>query len=72
MTLEAGRDIVRGFLILLFAAIGWWLDRSTGLVLVAVMGLLILQSSFTNWCPADIFLQPLGLKSSRQAAHHTA
>ena len=72
MTLESGRDMVRGFLILLFAAVAWWLDRSTGLVLLAVMGLLILQSSFTNWCPADIFLRPLGLKSSRQPTAHTA
>ena len=66
MTLEAGRDIVRGFLILLFAAIAGWLDRTAGLLLLAAMGLLILQSSFTNWCPADIFLRPLGLKSSRR------
>ncbi len=72
MTLEAGRDIVRGTLILLFAAIAWWLDQTTGLLLLASMGLLILQSSFTNWCPADLFLRPLGLKSSRIRAAHSA
>lgn len=65
MTLENGRDVVRGILILLFAAVAAWLNRATGLVLLVVMGLLILQSSLTNWCPADIFLRPLGLKSRR-------
>ncbi len=72
MTLEAGRDIVRGILILLFAAVAWWLDRTTGLALLTIMGLLILQSSFTNWCPADLFLRPLGLRSMRAPASHPA
>ena len=72
MTLEAGRDIVRGILILLFAAIAGWLDRTTGLLLLAAMGLLILQSSFTNWCPADWLLRPFGLKSTRPPAIHPA
>ena len=72
MTLEAGRDIVRGILILLFSAIAAWLDRTTGLLLLVVMGALILQSSFTNWCPADLFLRPLGLKSARLQATHSA
>ncbi len=67
MTLEAGRDIVRGALILLFTAVAAWVDRATGLVLLAVMGLLILQSSVTNWCPADLILRPLGLRSGRSA-----
>ena len=68
MTLEAGRDIVRGILILLFVAIAGWVDHRTGLALLAAMGLLILQSSFTGWCPADLFLHPLGLKSMRRSA----
>jgi hypothetical protein len=72
VTLEAGRDIVRGVLILLFAAVAFWLDWTTGLLLLAVMGLLILQSSLTNWCPADIFLRPLGLKSLIQKAMRLA
>jgi hypothetical protein len=62
MYLENGRDIVRGILILAFAAIGYWVDLTLGLVLVAFMGLMILQSAFTDWCPADLFLRPLGLK----------
>ncbi len=67
MTLENGRDVVRGALILLFTVVTAWVDRATGLVMLAVMGLLILQSSATNWCPADLILRPLGLRSGRTA-----
>ena len=62
MYLENGRDVVRGILILIFAAIAYWVDLITGLALMAFMGVLILQSAFTDWCPADLFLRPLGLK----------
>jgi hypothetical protein len=62
MYLENGRDIFRGVLLLIFAAVAFWLDLTTGLVLVAFMGVLILQSAFTDWCPADLLLRPMGLK----------
>lgn len=62
MYLENGRDIVRGILILIFAAIAYWVDLTTGLALAGFMGLMILQSAFTDWCPADLFLRPMGLK----------
>ena len=62
MSLENGIDIVRGILILIFSAVAFWLDRVTGLALVGFMALMILQSAFTNWCPADLILRPLGLK----------
>jgi hypothetical protein len=61
MYLENGRDIFRGILILIFAAIAFWVDLTAGLVLVAFMGVMILQSAFTDWCPADLFLRLLGL-----------
>jgi len=63
MYLENGRDLVRGILILIGAAIAYWVDPKLGVALVAFMGLMILQSVWTNWCPADLFLRPLGLKS---------
>ena len=62
MYLESGRDIIRGILLLIFAAVAYWGDLALGVALVALMGVLILQSAFTDWCPADVFLQPLGLK----------
>ena len=69
MYLENGRDIVRGILILVFTAVAYWVDLVTGLALVAFMGVMILQSAFTDWCPADLILRPMGLKrkSDRQA-----
>jgi hypothetical protein len=62
MSLENGRDIARGILILTFAAIAFWGSLTLGLALLAFMGAMILQSAFTDWCPADLFLRPLGLK----------
>ncbi len=62
MYLENGRDLIRGILILIFAAIAYWVNLPIGLALVAFMGVMILQSAFTDWCPADLFLRPLGLK----------
>jgi hypothetical protein len=67
MYLENGRDIFRGSLILIFAAIAIWADRTTGLVLLAFIGVLILQSAFTDWCPADLILRPLGLKKKLES-----
>ncbi len=62
MYLENGRDLFRGILLLIFAAIAYWGDLTMGLVLVAFMGVMILQSALTDWCPADLFLRPMGLK----------
>ena len=68
MYLENGRDIVRGVLILVFAAIAYWSSHAIGLVLVAFMGAMILQSAFTDWCPADLILRPIGLKKKVKTA----
>jgi hypothetical protein len=62
MDLESGRNAVRGTLLLVSAANGHWIDLSLGLGLVILVALLILQSAFTNWCPADLLLRPLGLR----------
>ncbi len=67
MYLENGRDIFRGILILIFAAIAYWVDLITGLALVAFMGGMTLQSAFTDWCPADLILRPLGLKKKLES-----
>jgi hypothetical protein len=67
MYLENGRDIFRGTLLLISAAIACWVDLTAGLALVALMGVMILQSAFTGWCPADLFLQPMGLKRKRES-----
>jgi Inner membrane protein YgaP-like, transmembrane domain len=67
MYLENGRDIARGILLLIFGAIALWGNFCTGLVLVGFMGVMILQSAFTNWCPADLILRPMGLKGKLES-----
>lgn len=66
MHLENGRDIFRAVLLLIFTSIAYWVDLAAGLALVAFMGVMILQSAFTGWCPADLFLQPMGLKRKHE------
>jgi hypothetical protein len=66
MYLENGRDLFRSILILIFAAIAYWIDLTIGLALVAFVGVMILQSVFTNWCPADLLLRLVGLKSKSE------
>jgi hypothetical protein len=67
MYLENGRDIFRSILILAGAAFAYWVNLTAWLMLVAIIGLLILQSAFTDWCPADLILRPMGLKKKRPA-----
>jgi hypothetical protein len=67
MYLENGRDIFRGILLLIFAALAYWVDLTAGLVLTVFMGVMILQSAFTGWCPADLLLRPLGLKGKLES-----
>lgn len=61
MNLERGRDVVRGVLLLVSAALARWVDPTAGLALLVFMGVMILQSAFTGWCPADLILRPMGL-----------
>jgi len=62
MYLETGRDIFRGILILLAAAIAYWVNLTAGLALAVFIGIMTLQSVITDWCPADLILRPLGLR----------
>jgi hypothetical protein len=71
MYLENYRDMIRGILILIFAAIAYWIDLSTGLALVAFMGVMILQSVFTDRCPADLFLRPMRVQRKLESKGNT-
>jgi len=62
MYLETGRDIFRGLMILVAAAIAYWVNLSVGLALVVFIGVMVLQSAITDWCPVYLILRPLGLK----------
>lgn len=67
MYLENGRAVAQGIMILIFAAIAYWVNLTIGLALVAFMGLMILQSALTDWCPSDLFLRPMGLKKKLES-----
>lgn len=67
MYLKNSRALIQGILILVFASIAYWVSLNIGLVLVALMGLMILQSTFTDWCPVDLFLRPVGLKKKLES-----
>ena len=67
MSLERGRDLMQGIMILVFAAIAFWVSQPVGLLLVVLMGAMKLQESVTDWCPSDLILRPLGLKKKGTA-----
>jgi hypothetical protein len=62
MYLENGRDLFRGTMILIAIALAWWVDLTAGLALAAFVGVMTLQSVWTDWCPVDLILSPMGLK----------
>jgi hypothetical protein len=62
MYLENGRDLFPRVLIIIFTAVSYRSDLKTGPLLTGFVGLLILQSAFTNWCLADWLLRPMGLR----------
>ena len=62
MSLEAGRNLFRGIMILIAAVLAYWVNLTAGVALAVFVGILTLQSVFTDWCPADLILRPLGLK----------
>ncbi|MHA1963258.1 MAG: hypothetical protein ACXACG_00945 [Candidatus Thorarchaeota archaeon] len=62
MHLENARALVQGTLILVFVVIAVWVDFLIGMILVVIMGLLLVQSSVTDWCVPDPFLRRLGFK----------
>ena len=67
MYIENGRDLFRGILILISAALAWWVDLTAGLALAVFVGVMILQSVWTDWCPIDLVLRPMGLKKKLES-----
>lgn len=67
MTLDAGRNLMQGVMILIFAAIAAWVSLPVGLGLVGFMGVMKLQQTLTDWCPSDLCLKPMGLKRRTEA-----
>ena len=61
MTVDRALRLLSGAFILLSLALGHWVNPYWYLFTVFV-GLNLLQSAFTNWCPAMFFLRKCGLR----------
>jgi len=64
MTQEAALRGIAGFFILLSLALTIWYDKHW-LIFTALVGINLLQSSFTNWCPMMLILKKLGLRETK-------
>lgn len=71
MTVERGLRMMAGVVILLSLGLAHWVSQYW-LLLTAFAGLNLLQSSFTNWCPAMMILRALGLKDASGASCSTS
>lgn len=63
MTVESGVRLMAGIMVLLSLALAHFFSLYW-LWLTAFVGLNMLQSAFTNWCPAMIMLRAVGLKDA--------
>jgi len=66
MTVERGLRLMAGVMILISLALAHFVS-SYWLLLTAFVGLNLLQSAFTNWCPAMKILRAIGLKDANCA-----
>ena len=62
MTTERVLRLIAGVFILASVALGTWVNY-WWFAFTAFIGLNLLQSGFTNWCPMMWMLQRLGMKS---------
>ena len=63
MTVERGVRLMGGVMVLLSLALAHFLSLYW-LWLTVFVGLNLLQSAFTNWCPAMSVLRAMGLKDA--------
>ena len=61
MTVERGLRLLAGVMVLLSVALAVYVSHYW-MWLTVFIGLNLLQSAFTNWCPAMAILRGMGLK----------
>ncbi len=61
MTVERSLRLMAGIVILLSLVLAFYVSHYW-LLLTAFVGLNLLQSGFTNWCPAMAIFRALGMK----------
>jgi hypothetical protein len=69
MTVERTLRLIAGTFILISLGLGHWVSPYWYLF-TAFVGLNLLQSGFTNWCPMMTFLRKLHLGKEQEQAHH--
>lgn len=62
MYLERGGPLVQDLMTLVFVVIAYRVSLPVGLALLAFMGVIRIQESFTDWCPSEIVLRLIGLR----------
>jgi hypothetical protein len=63
MTVNEALRAMAGLFVLVSLALGWWVSPWWYL-LTAFVGLNLMQSAFTRWCPAMTFFRKLGLRDA--------
>jgi hypothetical protein len=66
MTLERYLRLIAGTVVLVTLALGHWVHPGW-YWFTAFVGLNLLQSAFTNWCPVMTILRKLGVESTASA-----
>ena len=68
MTIERALRLIAGIFILVSLALGHWVNPYWYLF-TAFVGLNLLQSGFSNWCPMMTILRKLGVGSPEKLTH---
>ena len=63
MNIERSLRMIAGFFVLATVGLGYW-HSPYWFLFTAFVGLNLLQSAFTNWCPMMMFLRWIGVKES--------
>lgn len=69
MTVERALRLMAGTFVLLSLALGYWVSPYWYLF-TAFVGLNLLQSGLTNWCPAMMILRKAGLRQEAVLRAH--
>ncbi len=62
MTIDRYLRLIAGFFILLSVALGHWVNPNW-YYFTAFVGMNLLQSAFSNWCPMITILKRLGVRA---------
>ena len=68
MTVERGLRLMAGVMVLLSIVLTYYVSHYW-MWLTVFIGLNLLQSAFTNWCPAMSILRAVGLKEANCRPH---